>query len=54
MASTKAFTAQLTALYLLALYLGELRGATSAEEAKRYIDELLKIPSKLESLLTPQ
>ena len=51
-ASTKAFTAQLTALFLLALYLGELRGATPKEDAKRYIDELLKIPSKLESLLT--
>ena len=47
-ASTKAFTAQLTALFLLALYLGELRGATSAEEARKYIHELLKIPSKLE------
>jgi glutamine---fructose-6-phosphate transaminase (isomerizing) len=51
-ASTKAFTAQLTALFLLALYLGELRGATSTEDAKGYIDELLKIPAKLESLLT--
>jgi glucosamine--fructose-6-phosphate aminotransferase (isomerizing) len=51
-ASTKAFTAQLTALFLLALYLGELRGATSTEEAKKYIDELLKVPSKLESLLS--
>jgi glucosamine--fructose-6-phosphate aminotransferase (isomerizing) len=50
-ASTKAFTAQLTALFLLALYLGELRGATSTEDAKRYIDELLKIPAKLESIL---
>jgi glucosamine--fructose-6-phosphate aminotransferase (isomerizing) len=50
-ASTKAFTAQLTALFLLALYLGELRGATSADEGRRYIDELLKIPHKLESLL---
>ena len=51
-ASTKAFTAQLTALFLLALYLGELRGATPAEEAKKYIDELLKIPHKLETLLS--
>jgi glucosamine--fructose-6-phosphate aminotransferase (isomerizing) len=51
-ASTKAFTAQLTALFLLALYLGELRGATSTEEAKKYIDELLKIPHKLEQLLS--
>ncbi|HKV94021.1 MAG TPA: glutamine--fructose-6-phosphate transaminase (isomerizing) [Candidatus Angelobacter sp.] len=51
-ASTKAFTAQLTALFLLALYLGELRGATPTEEAKKYIDELLKVPHKLESLLS--
>jgi glutamine---fructose-6-phosphate transaminase (isomerizing) len=51
-ASTKAFTAQLTALFLLALHLGELRGETPTEEAKKYIDELLKIPHKLESLLS--
>jgi glucosamine--fructose-6-phosphate aminotransferase (isomerizing) len=51
-ASTKAFTAQLTALFLLALYLGELRGATSTEDAKRYIAELLKLPAKLETLLS--
>ena len=50
-ASTKAFTAQLTALFLLALYLGELRGATSTDDGRRYIDELLKLPSKLESIL---
>ncbi len=50
-ASTKAFTAQLTALFLLALHLGELRGATSTEQAKQYIGELLKIPAKLEALL---
>jgi glucosamine--fructose-6-phosphate aminotransferase (isomerizing) len=50
-ASTKAFTAQLTALFLLALYLGELRGETTTDEARKYIDELLKIPHKLESLL---
>jgi glutamine---fructose-6-phosphate transaminase (isomerizing) len=50
-ASTKAFTAQLTALFLLALYLGELRGATSTDDGRGYIDELLKLPSKLESIL---
>jgi glutamine---fructose-6-phosphate transaminase (isomerizing) len=50
-ASTKAFTAQLTAMFLLALYLGELRGATSTEEARSYISELLKLPAKLEALL---
>jgi len=50
-ASTKAFTAQLTALFLLALHMGELRGATSTEQAKQYIGELLKLPAKLEALL---
>ena len=50
-ASTKAFTAQLTALFLLALHLGELRGATSADQARNYIGELLKMPGKLEALL---
>jgi glucosamine--fructose-6-phosphate aminotransferase (isomerizing) len=50
-ASTKTFTTQLAALFLLGLYLGEVRGATSTEQAKRYIDELLKIPGKLEGVL---
>jgi glutamine---fructose-6-phosphate transaminase (isomerizing) len=50
-ASTKTFTAQLTALFLLALYLGEVRGATAREQARHYINELLKIPGKLETLL---
>src|SRR5258708_35849503 len=50
-ASTKAFTAQLTALFLLALHLGELRGAVSTDQAKQYIGELLKMPAKLEALL---
>jgi glucosamine--fructose-6-phosphate aminotransferase (isomerizing) len=51
-ASTKAFTAQLTALYLFALYLGQLRGTVSAEQAKDAVHELTRIPGKLEHLLT--
>src|SRR5437588_1555416 len=51
-ASTKAFTAQLTALYLFALYLGEVRGTLSREEAKDAVHELTRIPGKLEHLLT--
>src|SRR5207244_10756474 len=51
-ASTKAFTAQLTALYLLGLYLGELRGTTTNEQARNYINELIKIPGKLEAILS--
>jgi len=50
-ASTKTFTTQLAALFLLGLYLGQVRGATSPEQAKHYISEMLKIPGKLEALL---
>ena len=50
-ASTKTFTAQLTALFLLALHLGEIRGTTSRQQAGHFINELLKIPGKLEALL---
>jgi len=51
-ASTKAFTAQLTAIFLFALYLAEIRGTLTPENAKHYITELTRIPGKLESLLT--
>jgi glucosamine--fructose-6-phosphate aminotransferase (isomerizing) len=51
-ASTKAFTAQLTALYLFALYLAEVRGAISDEKARDAVQELTRIPGKLEHLLT--
>ena len=50
-ASTKAFTAQLTALFLLALHLAEVRGEVNPEEAKKLISELQRIPAKLETLL---
>src|SRR6184192_1987172 len=50
-ASTKAFTAQLTALYLFALYLGEVRGTIKPDEGRKLIEELSRIPGKLESLL---
>ncbi|HXZ40439.1 MAG TPA: glutamine--fructose-6-phosphate transaminase (isomerizing) [Terriglobales bacterium] len=51
-ASTKAFTAQLTALYLFALYLAETRGTISDECARAAVQELTRIPGKLEHLLT--
>jgi glutamine---fructose-6-phosphate transaminase (isomerizing) len=51
-ASTKAFTAQLTALYLFALYLAQLRGTVTPEQAKNAVQELKRIPGKLEHLLT--
>src|SRR6266498_309938 len=51
-ASAIAFTAQLTALYLFALYLGQVRGTISPEQAKDAVQELTRIPGKLEHLLT--
>src|SRR5947199_7849078 len=51
-ASTKAFTAQLTALYLLALHLGQVRGTLSEEQSRTAMQELTRIPGKLEHLLT--
>ena len=51
-ASTKAFTAQLTALFLLAVYLGQVRGKLTTEESKKLLAELMLIPGKLDSLLS--
>ncbi|MGH9672814.1 MAG: SIS domain-containing protein, partial [Bryobacteraceae bacterium] len=51
-ASTKAFTAQLCALYLLALYLGQERGRLEAEELHALAEELLRIPGKMEIVLS--
>jgi glucosamine--fructose-6-phosphate aminotransferase (isomerizing) len=51
-ASTKAFTAQMIALYLFGLHLGQLRGALSPEEAKRHAQELAELPVKIEHLLS--
>ena len=50
-ASTKAFTSQMIALYLLGLYLGEIRGALSAEQAQHHAQQLAELPVKLEHLL---
>ncbi|HVZ17178.1 MAG TPA: glutamine--fructose-6-phosphate transaminase (isomerizing) [Terriglobales bacterium] len=51
-ASTKAFTAQLTAAFLFALYLAEIRGELSPEQSKKLIAELQRMPGKLEALLS--
>ena len=51
-ASTKAFTAQMVALYLFALYLGQLRGVLSTEEAQHHAQELAELPIKIEHLLS--
>jgi glucosamine--fructose-6-phosphate aminotransferase (isomerizing) len=50
-ASTKAFTAQMIALYLLGLYLGNIRGTLSVDDARFHAQELAELPVKLEHLL---
>ena len=50
-ASTKAFTSQLIALYLLGLGLAQARGTLSAEASKPHVDALLQIPQLLEQTL---
>ena len=51
-ASTKAFTAQLTALFLLAMRLGQARGTLTEAESRKLVQELLLIPGKLEWILS--
>jgi glucosamine--fructose-6-phosphate aminotransferase (isomerizing) len=51
-ASTKAFTCQLTALYLFALYLAQVRGVMTAEQTRAAAEELTLIPAKLETIFT--
>ena len=50
-ASTKTFSTQLAALFVLALYLAQTRGRLTPEQSKPLIAELLKIPGKLEAIL---
>jgi len=50
-ASTKAFTSQLTALFLLALKLGQLRGKLDAAQSVELIEQLSRIPGKIEEIL---
>src|SRR3954464_5293428 len=50
-ASTKAFTSQLVALYLLALRLAQVRGALTPETSKPHVDALLQLPLLLEQAL---
>lgn len=51
-ASTKAFTSQIIALYLFALYLGELRGKLTEEQVKKHAQELIELPLKIEEILS--
>jgi len=50
-ASTKAFTSQLVALQLLALYLAQVRNTLPADDIRGHIEELLQIPHLIERAL---
>jgi glutamine---fructose-6-phosphate transaminase (isomerizing) len=50
-ASTKAFTTQVTALYLLAVALGRRRGTLSSPQAKKFLADLMHLPHWIEETL---
>jgi glucosamine--fructose-6-phosphate aminotransferase (isomerizing) len=51
-ASTKAFTSQVTALFILAMYLGQRKGTLSDAASLELVGELVRLPGKLEHLLS--
>ncbi|HYW45464.1 MAG TPA: glutamine--fructose-6-phosphate transaminase (isomerizing) [Bryobacteraceae bacterium] len=51
-ASTKAFSCQLTALFILAMYLGQSNGNLDESASRCLVQELLHIPGKLETVLS--
>src|SRR6187200_243059 len=50
-ASTKAFTSQLVALQLLALYMAQVRGTLSQDEMRSHIDALLQLPHVIDQAI---
>ena len=50
-ASTKAFTSQLVALYLLALHLAQVKKALTVDQRKTHIADLLQLPQQIEQVL---
>jgi glucosamine--fructose-6-phosphate aminotransferase (isomerizing) len=50
-ASTKAFTAQLVALFLFAVHLAQVRGTIGEEESRTLLDALNLLPGKIEEIL---
>ena len=50
-ASTKAFTSQLAALYMLALHLGRVRGVLNVADGKAWLDRLVTLPALVKHVL---
>ena len=53
-ASTKAFTTQITVIALIGLYLGKANGTLSRSQYQEYVTELEDLPNKVESIFTSQ
>ena len=50
-ASTKAYETQLIAMYILGIYLGEVKGTISNEDAEALKEELMNLPEKVNEIL---
>ncbi|WP_019124003.1 glutamine--fructose-6-phosphate transaminase (isomerizing) [Brevibacillus massiliensis] len=53
-ASTKAYTSQVAALYLFALYFAQVKQAMSPEEIAAVVEELQELPAKISAILSDQ
>ncbi len=53
-ASTKAFTTQITVIALIGLYLGKANGTLSRSQYQEYVTELEDLPNKVESIFASQ
>ncbi|HYL76819.1 MAG TPA: glutamine--fructose-6-phosphate transaminase (isomerizing) [Bryobacteraceae bacterium] len=51
-AASKTFTSQLTALFILAMYLGQVRKILAPEESTKLVQELVRLPGKMETVLS--
>ena len=52
-ASTKAVIAQITAMYLVGLYLAQVRGTRDADEVRAHLADLQEVPDLITEVLTP-
>ena len=50
-ATTKAYSTQLVAAYLIAIYFGKVRGVIDEKAAGDYVDELMTLPAKIEKII---
>ena len=50
-ATTKAYSAQLAVIYMMAIYFGDILGKISEKDYKNYVSELLALPEKIQLIL---